>query len=202
MSDSFVIPWTICSPPGSSVHGFSQARILEGVTISFSRRSSATGIEPRSPTLQTGSLPLSHQGMQTCDINQPKSSISPDTTTISDWAQGESCIKRYCKKKHNMKKSYISPNENSPYKAFMKQKKIITKNSLSNYLLVIKSPWSMVKQITSPGWMHETSARAWCPGKTQRDRVEREGGGGIRMGNTCISMADSCQCMTKTTTIL
>ena len=31
--------------------------------------------------------------------------------------------------------------------------------------------------------------------------MEREVGGGIRMGNTCISMADSCQCMTKTTTI-
>ena len=27
-----------------------------------------------------------------------------------------------------------------------------------------------VKQITSPGWIHETSARAWCTGKTQRDR--------------------------------
>ena len=48
----------------------------------------------------------------------------------------------------------------------------------------------------------ETSARAWCTGKTQRDRVEREVGGGIRMGNTCKSMADSCQCMAKTTTIL
>ena len=61
---------------------------------------------------------------------------------------------------------------------------------------------SRVKQITSPGWMHETSARAWCTRKTQGDRVEREVGGGIRMGNTCKSMADSCQCMTKTTTIL
>ena len=61
---------------------------------------------------------------------------------------------------------------------------------------------SRVKQITSPGWMHETSARAWCTGKTQRDRVEKEVGGGIGMGNTCNSMADSCQCMTKTTTIL
>ena len=61
---------------------------------------------------------------------------------------------------------------------------------------------SRVKQITSPGWMHETSARAWCTGKTQRVRVEREVGGGIGMGNTCKSMADSCQCMTKTTTIL
>ena len=61
---------------------------------------------------------------------------------------------------------------------------------------------SRVKQITSPGWMHETSARTWYTGKTQRDQVEREVGGGIGMGNTCKSMAVSCQCMTKTTTIL
>ena len=49
-----------------------------------------------------------------------------------------------------------------------------------------------VKQITSPGWMHETSARGWCTGKTQRDQVERDVGEGIGMGNTCKSMADSC----------
>ena len=61
---------------------------------------------------------------------------------------------------------------------------------------------SRVKQITSSGWMHETSARAWYTGNTQRDRVEREVGGGIGMRNTCNSMADSCQCMTKPTTIL
>ena len=59
-----------------------------------------------------------------------------------------------------------------------------------------------VKQITSPGWMHETSARAWCTGKTQRDRVDREVGGGTGMGNTCKSMANSFQCMTKTTAML
>ena len=41
---------------------------------------------------------------------------------------------------------------------------------------------SRVKQITSPGWMHETSAWAWCTGKTQRDRVEREVRGGDRDG--------------------
>ena len=61
---------------------------------------------------------------------------------------------------------------------------------------------SRVKRITNPGWMHETNARAWCAGKTQRNQVEREVGGGIGMGNTGKSMADSCQCMTKTTTIL
>ena len=61
---------------------------------------------------------------------------------------------------------------------------------------------SRVKQIASPGWMHETSAQGWCTGKTQRDGMGREVGGGIGMGNTCKSMADSCQCMAKTTTIL
>ena len=61
---------------------------------------------------------------------------------------------------------------------------------------------SRVKQITSPGWMYETSARGWCTGKTQRDGMGREAGRGIGMGNTCKSMADSCQCMAKITTIL
>ena len=39
VSDSFATPWT-CSPPGSSLHGISQARILEWVASSFSRASS------------------------------------------------------------------------------------------------------------------------------------------------------------------
>ena len=38
--------------------------------------------------------------------------------------------------------------------------------------------------------MHETSAKGWCTGKTQRDGMGREVGGGFRMGNTCKSMAD------------
>ena len=73
---------------------------------------------------------------------------------------------------------------------------IFRENSIETNIL------SKVKQITSPGWMHETSDLAWFTGKTQRDGVEREVGEGIRMGNTCKSMADSCQSMSKTTTIL
>ena len=61
---------------------------------------------------------------------------------------------------------------------------------------------SRVKQITSPGWIHETGAQGWCTGKTQRNRVERKVGRGIGMGKTCKSMADSRQCMAKTTTIV
>ena len=61
---------------------------------------------------------------------------------------------------------------------------------------------SRMKQITSPGWMHETRAQGWCTGKTQRDGMEREAGGGMGMGNTCTFMADSYQCIAKNTTIL
>ena len=41
---------------------------------------------------------------------------------------------------------------------------------------------SSVKKIASPGWMHDTSARGWCTGKTQRDGMGREGGGGVQDG--------------------
>ena len=49
------------SPPGSSVHGILQARILEYVFISFSRGSSPPRIEPRSARRQTFYC-LRHEG--------------------------------------------------------------------------------------------------------------------------------------------
>ena len=45
-----------CSPPGSSIHGILQARILEWVAIPFSRDLPDPGIKPRSPSLQADSL--------------------------------------------------------------------------------------------------------------------------------------------------
>ena len=48
-----------CSLPGSSVHGISQARILEWIAISFSRGSSWPGIEPSSLAWRADFLPLS-----------------------------------------------------------------------------------------------------------------------------------------------
>ena len=51
-----------CSPPGSSVHGILQARILEWASISFSRVLPNPGIEPRSPALWANSLPAEPQG--------------------------------------------------------------------------------------------------------------------------------------------
>jgi len=45
-------------------------------------------------------------------------------------------------------------------------------------------------------------AQGRCTGTTLRDGMGREVGGGFRMGDTCKTMADSCQCMAKTTTVL
>ena len=46
----------VCSPPGSSVQGISQARTLEWVAMFSSRGSSDPGIEPTSPALAGGFL--------------------------------------------------------------------------------------------------------------------------------------------------
>ena len=51
---------------------------------------------------------------------------------------------------------------------------------------------SYVKQIASPGSMHDTGSCGWCTGMTQRDGMGRDVGGGFRMGNTCILVVDSC----------
>ena len=50
---------TLCDPmnssqPGSSIHEILQARILEWVSISFSRRFADPETEPESPTFQVG----------------------------------------------------------------------------------------------------------------------------------------------------
>ena len=54
---------------------------------------------------------------------------------------------------------------------------------------------SYMKRVTSPGSMHDTG----CLGLVRWE--DPEGwygeGGGFRMGNTCIPVADSCRCMAK-----
>ena len=44
--------------------------------------------------------------------------------------------------------------------------------------------------------------RAGALGMTLRDGMGKEVGGGFRMGDTWTPMAEPCQCMAKTTTIL
>ena len=64
--------------------------------------------------------------------------------------------------------------------------------------------WSLSFWLTSlrmmgSSFIHLIRTDSLRPGALQRNRVEREVGGGIGIGNTCKSMADSCQCMAKTT---
>ena len=51
---------------------------------------------------------------------------------------------------------------------------------------------SYKKQIASPGSIQDTGCLGLCTGMTQRDGMGREVGVGVRMGNTCTPMADSC----------
>ena len=56
---------------------------------------------------------------------------------------------------------------------------------------------SYVKQITSPGSMHDTGCLGLVHWDDPEDGMGREVGGGFRIGNTCTHVADSCQCMAK-----
>ena len=51
---------------------------------------------------------------------------------------------------------------------------------------------SYMERVASPGLMHDMDAWGWCTGMTQRDGTGWVVGGGFRMGNTCIPVADSC----------
>ena len=55
-----------CSPPGSSVHGVLQARVLDWVASSFSRRSSQPGLKPLSLALAGRFLSTETPGNTLC----------------------------------------------------------------------------------------------------------------------------------------
>ena len=50
---------------------------------------------------------------------------------------------------------------------------------------------SCKKRVASPGSMHDTGCLGLVHWDDQRDGMGREEGGGFRMGNTCIPVADS-----------
>ena len=61
-----------CSPPGFSVHGFLQARILEWSPFPSPGDLPDPGIKPESPALQADSLPLNHLGSPTWHLGYDK----------------------------------------------------------------------------------------------------------------------------------
>ena len=55
-----------CSPPGSSIHGTLQARILQWVAIPLSKNLHDSESNPRSPVLQADSLLLENSANSRC----------------------------------------------------------------------------------------------------------------------------------------
>ena len=51
---------------------------------------------------------------------------------------------------------------------------------------------SFVKQIASPGSMHDTGCSGLVHWDNQEGWYEERGGRGFKMGNTCTPMADPC----------
>ena len=49
---------------------------------------------------------------------------------------------------------------------------------------------SCMKRVASPGSMHDTGCLGLVHWDDPEDGMEREGGGGFRMGNTCIPVVD------------
>ena len=54
-----------------------------------------------------------------------------------------------------------------------------------------------MKQVASPGSIHDTRCLGLVHWDDQRDGMGREEGGGFRMGNTCIPVADLFQYLAK-----
>ena len=54
-----------------------------------------------------------------------------------------------------------------------------------------------IKRVTSPGSMHDTGCLGLVPWDDPENGMGREEGGGFRMGNTCIPVVDSFQCLAK-----
>ena len=62
---------TGCSPPGSSVHGISQTRVLEWVAIPPSGGLPDPGIKPMSPALAGGFFTTGSPGKPSCSLLYP-----------------------------------------------------------------------------------------------------------------------------------
>ena len=81
-----------CSPPGFSVHGILQAKILDWVAMPSSRGSSDPWIEPMSPALQVDSLLLSHGGSPS--VSSTKLTLIPHILTPSPHANFPDYLKK------------------------------------------------------------------------------------------------------------
>ena len=177
-----------CSLPGSFVHGIFQARILKWVAISFSREIFLTqGLSPCLLHWQMGSLPLA-------------SPWKPHSWHTTLYYFQVYCIRipslyKLRNDDHSMPSWH--PLLYTVRNSFCVCWELLRSALLSKcvyYLGWNRSPAQVgcMRQVLGPGALGRPREIGW------RGRWE----GGIGMGNTCKSMDDSFQCMTKPTTIL
>ena len=135
-----------CSPPGSSVHGISQARILEWVAISFSRGVFLTqGSNPHLLYQQVDSLPLNYQGSQKQLLVWPKKQQSSSLMNI--W----NLIKVYDKERSAKRRLLYLIREHSSTFAYSYATSIAHKDSTPSYwcgfLVPKRTPWTCSRKL-------------------------------------------------------
>ena len=168
-----------CSLPGSSVHGIFQARILEWVVISFPRGSSG----PRNQTHVSCVCCIGRRIPYHCAMWEAPLSLGHPLKEGGDSYFGLhfKCLV-----------AIYTLHRLSVFKLFAHL--LHFRNGLFD---IIKCETD--RQFRLDAWDKCSGLVHW----DDPDGWDGEGsGGGFRMGNTCKSMADSCQCVAKTTTIL
>ena len=124
-----------CCPPGSSVHGILQGRILGWVAISFSRGSSPhPGTEPGSPALQEDSSSAESLGKLTVHLLN-------NTTFLAGWRpwQCTAYIFMTTGCKGDIWFTRTLPDSGVPKSPF-------SKTSLTQWLSVFSLPWNFIPE--------------------------------------------------------
>ena len=148
----------LCSPPGSSVHGISQARILEWAAISFSKGSSQPRYQNRvsaAPAL-TGRFFTTEPPGKPIQNGEPPYLYSQNPCLISVKGVGivdgkGAGLNQLTRSRSNFFLTFTSPKTGS------------TANSLS------RSPFTMEKRICALGWLSASSAISFTGHKQNKD---------------------------------
>ena len=134
-----------------TVYGILQARILEWVVFTFSRRSSQTRDQTRSPTLQTNSLPAEPQGKPK---NTGVSNLSiPSPVDLPD---------------PKLNRGLLHYRQTLYQLSYKECEKVTTLKHL--YYRMWNIPPVQVRCM-------KRGTQSWCTGTTLRDRMGREVGG-------------------------
>ena len=170
----------LCSPPGSSVHGISRARILEWASISFSRGSSQLRDQNHvsaAPAL-TGEFFTIEPPGKPIQNGEPSQLKNPCLISVKGGlvVDGKGAgLNQLTRSRSNFFLTFTSPKTGS------------TENSLS------RSPFTMEKRICPLGWLSASSAISFKGHKQSKDMMGRPRKG-LFLGSRSIQMGTAHQC--------